>query len=209
MVINNKICKVEGCIKQPSLKTKSLLCGMHHHRWRIYKSYDLPEKPLIPDGYIKICKIHGYLTKEQTRFRKNRGNHYLACKICSSKQANKISTDESLEKRRGLYILNRADILRKSRQQKLNKYNLTESEYNDLVVLQNNLCAICKKPESAIDKRTKKIRNLAIDHCHKSHEKGIMKVRGLLCGKCNTAFGLLNDSVEILQSALDYAIKYS
>lgn len=44
--------------------------------------------------------------------------------------------------------------------------------------------------------RTKK---MAVDHCHSTGA-----VRGLLCGKCNTALGLVDHDVEKLQALIDY-----
>lgn len=43
---------------------------------------------------------------------------------------------------------------------------------------------------------------LHVDHCHQTG-----KIRGLLCQKCNMALGLLNDSVEILETAIRYLKK--
>ena len=43
-----------------------------------------------------------------------------------------------------------------------------------------------------------------VDH---DHETG--KVRGVLCNHCNRALGLLSDSSERLQKAMDYLNKYS
>lgn len=40
---------------------------------------------------------------------------------------------------------------------------------------------------------------IAYDHDHKTGE-----FRGWLCIKCNTALGLVNDDVEILQKLIDY-----
>ena len=61
------------------------------------------------------------------------------------------------------------------------KYNMTMIQYDELLKKQNNVCAICKKPQ---------IRNhsLCVDH---NHDTGI--VRGLRCHKCNQAIGLLHD----------------
>lgn len=40
---------------------------------------------------------------------------------------------------------------------------------------------------------------LAIDHDHKTG-----KIRGLLCTRCNTAIGLLNDNIDFLRRAIMY-----
>jgi hypothetical protein len=64
---------------------------------------------------------------------------------------------------------------------------------------QGNVCAICKKPESSVDHRTKKIRYLAVDHDH-----GTMQIRGLLCSRCNTAVGLFNEDIEVMKNAIKY-----
>lgn len=65
---------------------------------------------------------------------------------------------------------------------------------------QNDVCAICKKPESIVNSVTNKTpKRLAIDHCHKS---GI--VRGLLCHRCNVSIGAMNESIELMEAAIDY-----
>lgn len=68
------------------------------------------------------------------------------------------------------------------------RYGMSLSDYDDLLASQNNSCAICKG-----NKR------MVIDHCHKTN-----KVRGILCNTCNRGIGLLQDRVEILQSAISY-----
>jgi len=68
-----------------------------------------------------------------------------------------------------------------------------------LLVAQGGTCAICKKPETAVDKRTKTVRDLSVDHCHETH-----KVRGLLCQNHNTALGLFKHDVDLCLSAIKY-----
>lgn len=79
------------------------------------------------------------------------------------------------------------------------KFGITVDEYNDLLMKQEGVCGICKNPETALDHRTKQIRNMAVDHCHTTG-----KVRGLLCSKCNTALGSFKDNVEYLKAAITY-----
>lgn len=79
------------------------------------------------------------------------------------------------------------------------RFGIGLEEYQILSETQQNVCAICKQPEKSVDHRTKKVRYLAVDHCHTTG-----KIRGLLCSDCNTALGLLKDSVGNLQSAIEY-----
>jgi hypothetical protein len=58
---------------------------------------------------------------------------------------------------------------------------------------QKNVCAICglkcvTKPR------------LSVDHCHSTG-----RIRGLLCGVCNTGFGMFKNSPELLRKAALYA----
>lgn len=62
---------------------------------------------------------------------------------------------------------------------------------------QNDLCAICGRPERSMLKG--KVRRLAVDHDHKSS-----KVRGLLCADCNRALGLFQDDPDRLRMAAEY-----
>ena len=66
-----------------------------------------------------------------------------------------------------------------------------------MVLVQRGLCAICGRPGQ----------RLQVDHDHR-HCPGRMGcrrcVRGLLCGRCNTALGQLGDlNVERLVAYLD------
>lgn len=68
------------------------------------------------------------------------------------------------------------------------------AKYDELLVIQGNKCAICGSTLNS-SRYTK----LAVDHDHKTG-----KVRGLLCTNCNTAIGLMKDSPERLQAAIEY-----
>lgn len=83
------------------------------------------------------------------------------------------------------------------------RHGLTHKEYLELVTKQHGVCAICLKPESTVHGNSKKVQPLSIDHIHASG-----KVRGLLCSKCNTAVGLLDDSIERAQALIQYLEKF-
>lgn len=80
-------------------------------------------------------------------------------------------------------------------------YNITEAQYEAKKKLQKNRCMICGTEGFCIGKNghTEK---LAVDH---DHETGL--VRDLLCHNCNRALGLLQDSIVLVDSALEY-LKY-
>jgi len=84
------------------------------------------------------------------------------------------------------------------------KFNISIEEFENMILSQNNLCAICDKPESRINHRSGAIQNLAIDHNHKNG-----KIRQLLCSKCNLIIGQINEDIEILQSMITYLKKYN
>lgn len=68
------------------------------------------------------------------------------------------------------------------------KYGLEPKDWEQMYNQQEGKCAICRD-----------VKVLNVDHCHKSG-----KVRGLLCGNCNRALGLLRDSPLILGNAANY-----
>jgi hypothetical protein len=80
------------------------------------------------------------------------------------------------------------------------KYGISKEDYLSLVERQENKCAICNNEETAPNTWKKdKARRLAIDHCHKT---GI--IRGLLCYRCNTTLGKVEDTPELLRNMAAY-----
>lgn len=82
------------------------------------------------------------------------------------------------------------------RSQLKKKYGMTEADYDRMFMRQRGLCAMCSLPPA-------EGKVLAIDH---DHDTG--KIRGLLCGSCNTGLGLLKDSLEILYNGIDYLARH-
>ncbi len=78
-------------------------------------------------------------------------------------------------------------------------YKITLDDYNNMLIAQNNVCAICfNKNTSGPWKGL-----LAVDHCHKTG-----KVRGLLCDSCNRGIGQLKDDIELVKNAVGYLEKH-
>jgi len=73
----------------------------------------------------------------------------------------------------------------------LKKYGMTPSDYERIWTEQGGVCAICGLPELR--------RRLSVDHDHKTG-----KIRGLLCDRCNLAFGLLQDDLALLDAMKKY-----
>ena len=73
-------------------------------------------------------------------------------------------------------------------------YNISETEYLNLIHTQNNKCAICSIPFDELSDR-----ELCIDHNHETHA-----IRGLLCRNCNSALGYAKEDYRILFSSIMY-----
>lgn len=77
-----------------------------------------------------------------------------------------------------------------ARKHRLKRFGLTPACYNKMLEEQAGLCAICKQVESA--KCNGRVKALAVDH---NHITG--KVRGLLCMRCNTDVGKVENLSRI------------
>ncbi len=159
---------------------------------------------------MKTCKGPCKETKPLTEFHMKRGKPQAQCKECRSEYMAKRYVDnievekakrkanyeknksQILEERKVFYKLNAEEINLKRR---LKKYGLTKEQFYEMLESQNYKCAN-KGCESGNE-------SLAIDHCHFS-----LIVRGLLCDNCNTALGLLKESLAALNGLRDYLLKY-
>ena len=78
---------------------------------------------------------------------------------------------------------------RNRRKRRAKAYGLTLEQLTALETAADGRCMICRTP----------VAKLVVDHCHKTG-----RVRGLLCGTCNSAIGYLKDDPEIIRRAADY-----
>lgn len=72
------------------------------------------------------------------------------------------------------------------------RYGINPQRYENILLAQDNGCAICGSKQK-----------LHMDHDHDTGE-----IRGVLCGSCNRAIGLLKDSFDIVSSAAKYLKKW-
>lgn len=147
-----------------------------------------------PSGHYPVCKAcrtlertaewHADVEKSRAERRERhwRERDLVLPRLRENYQANKVTMNEA----------SRSGHLRR-------KYGLTPDEYDALAATQDNRCAVCGRHETDRDHRSGEVRRLAVDHCHDTGA-----VRGLLCRKCNTAVGLLGESLDNVRSLLTY-----
>lgn len=75
------------------------------------------------------------------------------------------------------------------------EYGVTREQYDAMYVSQGGVCAIC----GALPYHDKRQKKLNVDHDHATGH-----VRGLLCGRCNRAIGLMLDDQDRLLNASNY-----
>lgn len=79
--------------------------------------------------------------------------------------------------------------------QLLHKFRLTRKQYDELLMSQRGLCAICGSRLPASNGKTR----FCVDHDHYTG-----KIRGLLCNSCNLGIGYFKDDVAMLRQAIEY-----
>ncbi len=91
------------------------------------------------------------------------------------------------------------DVIKSSRRQaKLKGHVACTATEEELHNSYTGKCALCEKLEDKLN------HSLQADHDHKTG-----KFRGWLCRPCNSAIGLLKDSPELLNKAIEYLTKPS
>jgi phage FluMu protein Com len=90
----------------------------------------------------------------------------------------------------------------KSCEHLLRRYNLTYPDKVKMLEEQNYSCLCCG---NVLDtSRSQGHTNVAhVDHCHTNGH-----VRGILCGRCNTVLGQVNEDTEVLHSLIAYIQEY-
>lgn len=71
------------------------------------------------------------------------------------------------------------------------RYSLTVEEYQELLISQGGVCAICGGSDEQ--------QAFVVDHDHNTGQ-----VRGILCHRCNCMLGFGRDDTTILQAGIEY-----
>lgn len=137
----------------------------------------LQKKPKVINIISKICTKCGVdtLLSGFIRQKSAADGHRPECKVCSKRQNNPVRRNRLLQQNFGIDII----------------------IYNQMSRGQNDVCAICNKPEPHNSV-------LAVDHDHATG-----KVRALLCSHCNMLLGNAFDSIDILTAAIQYLNKHT
>lgn len=127
----------------------------------------------------KDCGLEAFTEEDLSLFRTDntmKYNRANLCKVCNYKRPYNRNEENRLN-----------HYYKKT-------YGMSLQNVKDTINQQNNKCKICGKEEGA-----SRMEKFVVDHCH---TKG--NVRGIICGKCNTALGLVNDDTTILQNMISY-----
>ena len=125
----------------------------------------------------------------QNGFKKNGDPKYRAfCKKCRN-ESHRVYVNNNKEQIKSRSHYNYKHVIS-------SKYGLTKEFHDNMQRSQNGVCAICGKEDI-----TGMV--LSVDH---DHDTGL--VRTLLCGRCNSALGLLQDSPDIAMKAAMYLTKH-
>ena len=129
------------------------------------------------------------LSFEMSLDRSRKGGISSWCKLCRSANARVWFSKNTgrLRKSREITPRQSRDYILKHR------YGLNSQKYDDLLVSQNHLCAICGRDSRDMTYY------LHVDHDHTTN-----RVRGLLCAPCNVYLGYIKDDVTKLNKAIIY-----
>jgi len=100
--------------------------------------------------------------------------------------------EEQRVRSRENYASNKPAFRARQRRQRIARYGLTPEQLAAILDRQEHQCPICQRflTEANVP---------SIDHCHVTNS-----VRGVLCRRCNSALGMLEESPGNIERALEY-----
>jgi hypothetical protein len=143
-----------------------------------------------------MCRVELHYDNAYTVRRGDKSRLQNRCKSCNSisgKAWQEKNKEREQERRRRYYAKNKERINELTHRGRIKrKYGLTPEEVEARKLAIGGLCECCGEKEPT-----------AIDHCHVS---GVF--RGLLCNGCNTALGMMGESVEAILALAAYAERF-
>ena len=151
-------------------------------------------------GFRKTHCIRGHeFTPENTYTQANGAQGCNKCAVLRTLKCNNADPEKAKATHRAADKKRHKDPKRiaYTRNRNLLKLGWTLEMYEAKKIEQNNLCAICGKPQV-------EGREISADHEHTEPPKP----RELLCGLCSTGLGVFKESPELLYKAAAYIIKH-
>jgi hypothetical protein len=145
-------------------------------------------------GYKRICK-QCINKRAREYYKKNPNNKLVKNKewILKNREKHRKLVNnwytKNKSKRQEFFMRNPE----KRRDNGLNKYGITHSDFLTILESQDFRCVICRKHQD----ESKKI--FCVDHRHINGN-----IRGILCNKCNSLLGYSGDNISILENAIRY-----
>ena len=172
-------CAVTDC---PSGSYARGLCNKHYMRLRRTGTTDAKPEPRRRNPVV--CSVEGcdrrtiaFALCDLHYRRKRRVQRVRVCPEC----------DGFIEADRGSRAVRCSRCSALTR--RLRPYALTPRQYLALYEGQRGCCVICGEHREHLD----------VEHCHRTTQ-----VRGLVCGRCNTAMGFFQDDPALLRRAASY-----
>jgi hypothetical protein len=141
-------------------------------------------------AYICLCECNNSctVTADSLRNGKTRSCGCLHKDAAATRgRLNRLTDTERIESRR-------RKLAGEYRRHLRLEFNTTPEEVERKRVAQNNKCAICQTPFTSTP--------------HQDHNHTTGELRGLLCGLCNPAIGMLKEDTNILRAAIAYLESY-
>lgn len=132
--------------------------------------------------------------KPESEFHRDRAKRdglAASCKICSLARARKWYRENPEAVKKTKRKWSRENPEKRQRSQHKHRYGVSSERYNQMLLEQGGVCAICGQPDPR--------QNLSVDHNHVTGE-----VRGLLCHRCNRCLGAFQDREDLLAEAINY-----
>jgi Recombination endonuclease VII len=198
-VINSGKCSIENC---PNKSFSKNLCQYHYGKaqhplksmWALLRSGYPKQYPTEWNDFSIFISQVGEKPYEKSQLRRiDPSKHYSISNVYWTTPVFTQNGNYTNEEARNL-----------EREWRYRKYfGITLSDFNQMLKNQNGVCAICSNPETKKSSKSDRIRELNVDHDHKTG-----KTRGLLCSECNSGLGRFKDSIEILGKAINYLKKH-